>query len=343
MGEIIVKKLAGEFLKDLNLVRGSVGRSDLVSVGQGSLKGSDGVWSTVVDDECYQTDAVISLSYMKLLEVVRACNSEEFVFLVPKKAKCVVKSKGAGWVLNLRSDVVGVIEGIEGESKKASIPSMLDSFMSLKHLVKLDLSRPGLMFANISDQKLAIGDGARLGIIECYCDPVDFPLVVLQELSRMLKESEEQNLEWVENPEYFDFSIGRVRFMARKLEGGFEKEWRAEIEKETQSPIAVMMAPKSSILQAVNQILVVSEDVVNLREEGGFLVVAADGEAGEKAVSKVELMEFSGEVGSVVISGLDLRDSLQAKRDPSVYLSVCEKYVVITDTQGSETLCRRVV
>lgn len=343
MSQNIVKKQAKEFLRDLNLVRGSVGRSDLVSIGQGVLKGSDGVWCTVIEDESYQTDEVISLSYMKLLEVVRACDMGEFVLLIPKKAKCVVKSKGAGWVLNIRSDVVPLIEGIEGESKKASVPSMLDAFISLKHLVKLDLSRPGLMFGNVSNQNLAIGDGARLGIIECYCSSTDFPLVVLQELARMLKETAEQDLEWVENSEYFDFSVGRVRFVARKLEGGFEKEWRDEIEREIQAPIATMMAPKSSILSAVNQTLVVSEDAVNLRVEDDFLIIAAEGEGGEKAVSKVGIMEFIGTVNNVIMSGLDLRDAIQAKRDPSIYISVCEKYVVITDTQGKEVLCRRVV
>lgn len=344
MKELMLRVQAKEFLRDLNLVRGSVGRSDLVTIGEGELRGSDGVWGAAIERPSYESEQSISLSYMKLLEVVRACDMEDFVVLLRKKSKCVVKSKGAGWVLNVRSDKVPELPDVEGEEKKASIPSLLDSYLSLKHLIKLDLSRPGLMFGGVLNQTLAIGDGARLGVIECYCSDADFPLVVFQELVRMLRENEEQDLIWVENSEYFDFSTNLVRFTARKLEGGFETEWKEEIERGIESSISESVIPKSSILSAVNQTLVVSEDLVKLSQrDQQYLVVEAIGEGGEKAVSKVELVDAIGTFESVVISGLDFREALQAKRDPSIHIFVCEKFLVIHDTQGQEVLCRRVL
>jgi len=343
-GGLTLEVQAKEFLSDLNLIRGAVGRSDLVSIGEGAVRGSDGVWWTHIQRDVYQTEKSFNLSYMKLLEVVRACQGDDTVMLVQKKSKCVVKSKGAGWLLNIRSDQAVEISDIEGEEKRASIPSLLDSYLGLKHLIKLDLSRPGLMFGEVSNEMLAIGDGARLGIVDCYCSSTDFPLVVLQELVRIIKDCGEQDLTWAEDDEHFDFSAGVIRFMARKLEGGFEREWRETVETEIESTLSEFLAPKSALLAAVNQTLVVSEDLVKLTQrDGENLVIEALSEGGEKAVSRVELVEASGTFDSVVISGLDLRDALQAKKDPSAVIFVCEKYVVVKDTCGLEVLCRRVV
>jgi len=189
---------------------------------------------------------------------------------------------------------------------------------------------------------MAIGDGARLGVIECYCDSVQIPLVVLQEVSRLVKDSEIQNFDWVENAEYFDFDMGRMKFAARKLEGGFEEEWRQEVEKSVEAFVVNMTIPRTHLLSSINQALVVSNDVVSLKTEDGKLVVEANGEGGERAVAKTVIVDLEGSASGVYVSGLDLREALTAKRDPSVELKICDKFVKVSDTQGFEILIRQI-
>lgn len=346
---LLIKKKASLLLQDLNRLRGAVGRTDVVWIGGSAICGSDGVWATKVEDQGYADSEIVCLSYLKLLEIVRSCDPNATVTLDPKKSKGIVKCAGAAWVLNLRTDEMPDFPFVEGAIGSGSIPSLLDCFLSLQHLIKLDLSRPGLMFAQIKDELIAIGDGTRLGVVTCYANEIEIALVVLQEVARLLRMAgEEQNVTWVEDESYCSFSVGNLTFAARKMEGGFEREWREEVEESLHEPMAVFSVPAQHMLSAVQQVLVVSEDL-ELRTEyvegavGGSLYINGAGEGGEKALSKVVIVDGVGSLSKIRVAGESLKAAIQARKDPSVEIQVSERFIKISDTLGFEVMPRQIL
>jgi len=323
-------------------MRGAVGRSDLIAIGAGTMRASDGVWACEAPIPGSKSFAPVVLSYSKLGEILHACSPDSAITFEHRGSRCVVRSRGAAWVLNVRSDQVPPYPNVEGAAGRGSGPSLVDTYASLKHLIRPDLSRPGLMFGYIKDKRMMVGDGSRLGIRICYVDDLEIPLIVFQELSRILRLSPCDEFLWTEGEEFYSFDLGGIRFAAKKLAGHFEREWSEEMEAQTANSQAKIWVATTEFLQAVSQALVVNEEFITLQGGETGLLVEAQNQNGERSVSKVVVDDgdFSS-ISSVVVAAKDLKTSLQARADRTCCLSIGPSFLKLSDTISSEILTRR--
>lgn len=327
------------FLGDLVKLRGAVGRTDTVLIGQ-TMRASDNVWAAEIRRDVYNDEDML-LSFDKLTEVVRSCNQSSVVRLEKKGPKCVIKSAGAAWVLNLRDQEVPEYPQLEGKSMEASGPNLLDAYMHLKHLIKLDLSRPGLMFGLLADGDMMLGDGHRLGGCKCRSDDFEIPLVVFQELGRLLKMYPDMpDLMWTETDDFYDFTLDNMSFAAKKMEGGFEVEWKEAMQEGLNVTEGAWIATPE-LLAAVNQAMVTAGDDLVMKCGEDSIIIEGIGEMGEKGVAKVLIVEGSlPNAKHVRINGREFGESLRSRMDKSVFMKISKQCIGLEDTQGWEILSR---
>ena len=216
----------------LETLKGSVSTdTDAVNLTGQTSRATDGVcWTEATLPE--PIAAQKTLPYSKLRSIVRILDEKDEIEIEPNGPTCRIKVPGTLWQLNLLNlptespPEFPLINTIE-----ASGYALLEAYRSLKHLIRTDLSKPGLMWAwTNEDYQLIIGDGARLGGHHTGIKDIELPLIILSEICRILATHLSEKVTFQIGEKHVRATMRDSYFQATLLKGPrFELDWYKKV------------------------------------------------------------------------------------------------------------------
>lgn len=326
----------------LDLIKGAVGSDlDLVELDYGQVRATDGVWFSAADIGA-DVGGYMILPYSKLASIVKTLGDKDEVTLGQRNIDCVVGSGGTVWKLNLRQAEIPV-KPSEFESRQSVISGhkLLEAVKSLKHLMRKDLSRPGLLLVWASPEgDLVVGDGARLGGRQIGVSDVELPIALTMELGRMLGVSVSEEVILTESEDYIRVAMQGYHIIANKLADHFEREWYERVREQLNNGTVEMHLSRSELALALERVMVTAGVApVKLYSKAGGLILETRDESNQRAIAKVECSSILPKTVGLDANHLAL--AVAARSDELITVKVADSVVGIEDSSGWEILMRR--
>lgn len=327
----------------VKLVQGAVSKEkDLVELNVGFCRTTDGVWHAKA---LMPSKGEMLVSFNKLKSITSLLPGEDEILVEQKNINCVVKSGTSIWKLNLRDDeMVGAPKLNGGQVNKViGGHQIYDAVKTVKHLMKTDLSRPGLLSSWLTPEgELVCGDGSRLAGLQIgHAWDLELPNSVLLELYRILGVSMSENLEVEVDENWIKVIMDLVTIWAPPLADSFEREWyvrvRSQLEEELEGAFSLS---KSELQKAIKAVEVVSGfNLVELSVKSDHIVLKTSDESAQKCVSRVNAK--SDFIGEVVLDLSHLSQTVDSRKDEFLTVSVSDQVVEVKDQSGWEILVRK--
>lgn len=327
----------------LDLVKGAVSTElDVVELDGSVIRTSDGQWHAgAYISETFPSTMV--LPYSKLRAIVKTIADEEDLGVVQKNVECLIKASTAMWKLNLRDAVIDKVPEFKAvKTAKSSGYDFLDAFKSLRHLMRTDLSRIGLMWGWTNDEgELVIGDGARLGGRKCGLKGVEVPNVMITEIGRMLGVSMTEQIKWIVGEKNLtaESNSGYLSIVVPKGER-FPIEYYKNVRAQLGEEAKVIKLSRSDLALAVKQVgITAGESSIKLSSQKAALILESKDEYGERSVSKIEAAGAMDQPVTLDIKHLE--SAIESRVDEMLTLQVCRSVFGLSDSTGWEILSRR--
>ncbi len=317
----------------LDSLKGSVStETDTVELTGQTARATDGAWwAEATLPEPIPTS--MTLPYSKLRSIAKTFGEGADIEIEPTGPTCHIKAPSTLWQLNLLKvptqpppdfPVINTIE--------ASGYALLEAYRSLKHLLRTDLSRPGLMWASTNESlQLVIGDGSRLAGHYTGIKDLELPLIVLSEICRILaiRLSEKVTFQIAEN--LIRAKMRESLFHALLPKGPrFELAWYNRVRNSLNEDPQVIKLSRSDLLLAITQVRITAgEPTLKLTQGNGGLALTSIDEHGNKCASKIEA---SGTLKEPINLNIDhLSEALEALAEELISIKVCKSVVEISD------------
>lgn len=327
----------------LETLRGSVStETDAVELtGQTARATDGGWWAEVTLAEVFSAE--MTLPYSKFRSIARSLDEKDELEIEPNGPTCHIKAPGTLWQLNLLNvpteppPEFPVINTIE-----ASGYALLESYKSLKHLIRTDLSRIGLMWAWTNENhQLVIGDGSRLGGHQSGIKDLELPLIILSEICRILAVNLSEKVILHIGEKHVRATMRDVTFQAMLLKGpGFDVDWYNKVRDLLNEDPQVIKMSRSDLLRAINQVRITAgESTLKLAPGNGSLILMAKDEYGNKSAGKIEASGILKEPISLNIDHLS--QATEALTDELLVMKVCRSVIEVSDKKRWEIILNR--
>ena len=247
--------------------------------------------------------------------------------------ECTIKVSSGINKIMLQSVEVPEIPDFKVKQKvSGSGHELLEAYKSLKHLIRGDLSRAGLLWgwAN-GNRELIASDGSRVGGRACGFTNLDVPLMVLGEICRLLSLQMSEKVTFEIGDEMLRVSLVNGIFAAKLPKGERFEKTSYEKMREKMANAEQIKASKADLLYALNQVeMVASESIVKIMNGGpdSLLLEARDGKGG-KGIAKVEKAgEFTG---SFLINLKYLKEALNVRSEDFLEINIGQSMIEIKD------------
>jgi DNA polymerase III sliding clamp (beta) subunit (PCNA family) len=327
----------------LESLKGSISsETDAVELTGQTARATDNVWwaeATLPDP----IPTPMTLPYSKLRSIVRSLDEEDEIEIEPTGPTCRVKAPATLWqlsLLNVPTEPPPEFQAIN--TIEASGYALLEAYKSLKHLIRTDLSRPGLMWAWTNEnQELVIGDGSRLAGHHTGIKDLELPVIVLSEVCRILTVRLSEKVTFHSGDIFIRADMRDIHFQATLPNGPrFDTEWYNKVRNLVNEDPHVIKLSRSEIIRAVNQVgITAGESTVNLTSRNGTLILTAVDEYGNKSATKIEAF---GELKESISLNIDhLSEAIKALTEELIIIKVCKSAVELSDKAGWEVIIRR--
>lgn len=334
---------AKELKEALELVKGAASskEADLVEFSPAGVRTGDNMWWASSD--LVKLDQTLVLPLQRMRDIVKTIPEDEEVTLDVKSNRCTIKAQGAVWRLNLRESPVPEPPEIEGSDEVVSSGyDLAVAVKALKHLMRDDLSRPGLLSAWASSkEELVVGDGSRLGGHSCGVSGVEIPTLAAAEIARVLNTRPSETLTWTSDDKFLKMKHSGGVFITRKPTDEFEKSWYERVMTALDGGQEASLS-LSEFKRTLAQAKVTAVGNVKITERGKQLILETKDETDEKSVATLEMDGTLGG-GAVVLDIEALTAAATARASEMIFLEVCEKVVRVYDENGWEILPRKEV
>jgi hypothetical protein len=327
----------------LEILRRSVStKTDAVELTGQTARATDGArWAEATLPEPISTP--MTLHYSKLLSIVKILDEDDDeIEIEPDGAICRVKAATALWELNLLNVPTEPLpEFTPINTIHASGNALLEARKSLKHLVRTELSRPGLMWAWTNEnQELAIGDGSRLGAHYTGIEGLELPTLALMEMWRILDFHLSEKVTFHVGEKYIRAIMRDGYFQAMLPQGPrFETDWYNKMRSFLNEDPQIIKMSRSKIMRAINEVKVTAGDsTAKAASANGSLLLASIDEEGNKSGSRIEVHGNLKEPISLKIDHLG--SAIEALTDELITLKACKSVVEVSDTKGWEIIAR---
>lgn len=327
----------------LELVKGAVSTElDVVEMDGSVIRTSDGQWHAgAYISETFPSTMV--LPYIKLRAIVKTIAEEEDLGVAQKNVECLIKSSSALWKLNLRDAVVDKTPAFKAVKEvKSSGYEFLDAFKSLRHLMRTDLSKIGLMWGwTNAEGELVIGDGARLGGRKCGLKGIEIPNIMITEIGRMLGVSMTEHIKWIVGEKNLTAEMASG-FLSVTLPKGerFPVEMYDKVRGQLREETKVIKLSRSDLALAVKQVgITAGESSIKLSSQKGSVILESRDEHGERSIAKVEAVGTMEQPVTLDIKHLE--SAIDSRADEMLTLQMCKSVVGLSDGTGWEIITRR--
>lgn len=333
---------AKTFLLALEIVKGCVpSDKDFILLDTDCLIATDGVWGAQFKfDE--KLDYMV-LPFNRLYSAVKSIEGDSEVSLKQRNVDCVVTAPDVVWKLNLKNEKLPTFPSFGEPLFTMSGHQMLEAIKGLRHLMRSDLSRPGLLLSWASkNNELVVGDGSRLGGHALGISDFEFPNKALLELSRLLALSMSESLSIYKDESYSMVQSNDWLFFFSNLSDSFEIEWYERVQAQVESSDVELRCSRSELMSSIKHINVTaSTNIVKLITKGNKLVLESQDENNQKSVSRLDI---DGSLPSVVFLDVNhLMQSVESRQEELIVMRVSEKVIKLEDSFGWEVLLRREV
>lgn len=327
----------------LDLIKGAVGSDlDVVELDHGQVRATDKVWFSAADIGA-DVGGYMILPYVKLASIAKTLGEKDEVTLAQRNTDCVVSCGDTVWKLNLRQAEIPPKPSGFGSSNGNPISGhkFLEAVKSLKHLMRKDLSRPGLLLVWTSPEgDLVVGDGARLGGRQIGVSGIELPIALAMEMGRMLNISMSEEVTITENEDYLKVTMQGYHIIANKLADHFEQEWYERVREQLTNDVVEMQLSRSELVSAIERVMVTAGvSPVKLFSKAGGLILETRDESNQRAIAKVECATVLPKPAGLDVNHLAL--AVSARSDELITVKVAESVVGIEDSTGWEILMRR--
>jgi hypothetical protein len=285
----------------------------------------------------------MTLPYSKFRSIVRTLDEKDEIEIQPNGPTCRIKVPGTLWQLNLLNvpteppPYFPVINTIE-----ASGYALLEAYKSLKHLIRTDLSRPGLMWAwTNEDYQLVIGDGSRLAGHQTGIKDLELPLIVLSEICRILTAHLSEKVTFQIGEKHIRATMRDAYFQAMLPTGPrFEVDWYNKVRNLLDEDPQVIKLSRSDLLRAINQVRITAgESTLKLTPGNGGLILMTKDEHGNISASKIET---SGSLKEPITLDIDhLTEAIEPLTEELIAIKVCKSAVEVSDKTQWEIIMKR--
>lgn len=334
-------------LEGLELVKAGVGTEANVVEITKQIRSADSLWWAQGSLEGVEDNIHVVLPYSQLRNIVKTLEPDEDVKLAQRNVDCVITAGTTVWKLNLKQAEVSEAplkrKDIIDKGQTVSGHLLLDAVRSQKHLMRTDLSRPGLLLAWTSPKGyLIVGDGTRMGGRNVGVSGIEIPVLVLQEIGRILCVRMVETVYIYCTEKHVGVVMGDSMFCAIRLSDTFEVEWYERVMSQLIENSTQVRLSRSEFILAISkaQAVVGLPNCVMTVKNSGLILESKD-ESGQKCVTRVPI---SGEfLDSVVVDISHLALAVDARKEEMVTMNVADRVVSFEDKDGWEVLLRKEV
>jgi hypothetical protein len=285
----------------------------------------------------------ITLPYSKFRQIAKNLGEDEELKIAPDGVKCRIEAPSTHWELNLL--------GIETESPPAFEPieiletsgyELLDAYRPLKHLMCMELSEPGLLWAwSSEDNELVVGNGGALGGYRFSTGLKGFqiPIMGLMEIGRILAVHQSEKVTLTIGEKYLGVEM-RDNFYFQSLlpaTAKFKPEWYARFKEWLNDHSQEVKTSLSGLRHAIDLVgITAGESQFTMEPSNGALILSSKDEHGNQSASRVEA---TGNLQKPVT--LDLKQvipALDALSEEMIVLQASESKIVFRDKNYWEIL-----
>jgi len=326
----------------LECVRGSVSTAtDSVELNGQSMRVSDGRWwAEATLPEPIPTS--LTLPYSKLRSIVKTLEEKEEMEIEPNGVKCLIKTSAASWELTLLSIPPNLPPEFEAKAIiEVSGYQLLDAYKPLRHLISLDLSDPGLMWAWTNEnQELVVGSGYAFGAYPIEVEGLEIPLMALMEIGRILAVRQSEKVSFKIREQFLSVAMRDFHFQTTLPSGPkFKPDWYANIRKKMTEDSQVLKTSRSSLKSAIDLVGVTAgESKFTLDSSNGALILASMDDRGNK--STVEIQALGTLRGPIILDLNHVIPILDALNEEMISLTVFESSILFSDKDYWEILMR---
>lgn len=327
----------------LETLKGSVStETDAVHLTGQTARATDGQWwaeATLLEPIAAQ----MNLPYSKFRSIVRSLDEKDEIEIEPNGPTCRIKVPSTLWQLNLLNvpteplpdfPIINTIE--------ASGYALLEAYRSLKHLIRTDLSKIGLMWAwTNEDHQLVIGDGARLGGHQTGIKDLELPLIILSEICRILAVNLSEKVILHIGEKHIRATMRDGYFQAMLLKGArFDVDWYSKVRNLINEDPQVIKMSRSDLLRAISQVRITAgESTLKLAPGNGGLILMTKDEHGNISTSKIET---SGSLKEPIQLNIDhLSQATEALTEELLVMKVCRSVIEVSDKKRWEIIMNR--
>lgn len=351
-----MKYKSDDLFMAVELVKGpaDTGKTDKIEFSKSGLRTADGIWWSHSNVVNYDGDMFV-LPFAKLRKILRTIPDEEIITMTVKSPYCVVSCAAANWTLNIKDDAVDATPefedgiqhakgAIQGEGTVISNGyDLAEAIKALKHIVRTDLSRPGLLTAWANDdEELIIGDGSRLGGRKCGVSGVQIPVQAVVEIMRILSVRPTETLTWIDSDSHLIMNHAGGTFVSLKPREKFEEVWYGQVLKSLDNTLGTMSMSLSDTKKALEQVMITAEKMSNavFTAANGKLTIDTQDEHDEKSQAT---FTADGELGdkNIILDAKLFSEAVDSMVDEMIFVDVCKKAVRVRDSKGWEFLPRK--
>lgn len=301
-----------------------------------NLVASDGTWGIKMPSKLKLGGQMV-IPFTKLHMITKALEDGVELTMEHKNVECVVKSGGSVWKLSLRA--MEIAEEPDGFKPLCTTDAreLTEAIKLTSHMMRKDLSRPGLMFGWLDGESLVVGDGSRLGKVLCSSSgEISIPLEVLKEVRRQLTIIPEEVVEWGETKDHLVAKVGDRVLWFRKMAGSFERELHDRIEKVLKKKEGEIVVSRTDLRSALQRVRPTAYELCTISQRKG-LILETRNAVGERGITT---MTCSGDLGAdkIKVPLAHLEEAVELRKEESMSIEVGKGMIRLRDEAGWEVL-----